>query len=286
MNNIKIKSYSIKYFGIPSILLSAIILFSACFFLSCDKNILPEEGSIADLTPPSPAFTFKQDEANYLNISFVNQSISATDFAWDFGDGTSSTDKSPTHIYSAEGKYIVALTASDKLGVSNTITKELEIVEPEVEFTPVILNPGFDIEGADAYRDGWRNADLGGVIQITSSPVHTAPKAAKFPAAGDRIAYQLIEVQKNKKYVVSFYYTLLATPEGSISVSILGGEVTDPTKVEAATIAKFTGTDQTDPSTYLLGSVEFNSGSNNYIAIFVTNAGAEARIDSFTIAEQ
>ncbi|ETR66092.1 MAG: hypothetical protein OMM_05807 [Candidatus Magnetoglobus multicellularis str. Araruama] len=50
-----------------------------------------------------------------LSVSFENQSEieNATDYFWDFGDGTNSTGQTPTHIYTSAGVYAVTLTVFD-----------------------------------------------------------------------------------------------------------------------------------------------------------------------------
>jgi len=35
-------------------------------------------------------------------------------FAWDFGDGTTSTEQNPSHTYEKEGEYTATLTVSDQ----------------------------------------------------------------------------------------------------------------------------------------------------------------------------
>jgi PKD repeat protein len=267
-------------------LLGLVMVLLIGFTISCDDRFeIPAAGSLADQTPPEANFTATPNETNYKQIDFANTSISATDFAWDFGDGGTSTDKEPTHTFPGEGDYTITLTASDKLGATNTITKTITLIEPIISFTPEILNPGFDIEGADAYRDNWRNDALGGPIQITTSPILDGTRASKLPTAGDRVGYQLITVQENKDYTVNFYYTMKTSPAGTVEVRILGGHVTDPTAVVSSTLAHVSLNDQTDANTYVAASISFSSGSNTEVAIYFTNVDCESRLDAFSITE-
>ena len=46
-----------------------------------------------------------------LKVQFTDESIgSPTSWNWDFGDGTSSTEKNPVHTYNSSGQYTVTLT--------------------------------------------------------------------------------------------------------------------------------------------------------------------------------
>ena len=45
-------------------------------------------------------------------VTFINTSESASDYAWDFGDGETSTEESPVHTYTEAGTFTVALTVS------------------------------------------------------------------------------------------------------------------------------------------------------------------------------
>ncbi|MFA5212574.1 MAG: DUF2341 domain-containing protein, partial [Methanoregula sp.] len=58
-----------------------------------------------------------------LHIQFIDIStVNPTSWAWDFGDGATSTSQNPIHTYGAVGNYTVTLTATNGYG-SNTITK-------------------------------------------------------------------------------------------------------------------------------------------------------------------
>jgi len=167
--------------------------------------------------------------------------------------------------------------------VAFTITAKAQENE---QFTPEILNPGFDIEGDMKFRGHWINKSLGGGVQVSKGPVYEGLRSGKFPADGTRIAYQVIVVEKNKNYKLSFFYTMKPEPKGTLTVAILSGDVNDIDQISKATINSVVLNDQEKQNAYVPGSVSFNSGDNDEIAIFVSNIDAEARIDSFTIVEE
>ena len=49
-------------------------------------------------------------------ITFINISENATSYLWNFGDGNTSTQSNPTHIYNAAGTYILQLTVTGPEG--------------------------------------------------------------------------------------------------------------------------------------------------------------------------
>ncbi|HEY3361478.1 MAG TPA: PKD domain-containing protein [Methanosarcina sp.] len=56
-----------------------------------------------------------------LTVAFTDKSKGTlTSWAWNFGDGASSTEQNPIHQYSQEGKYKVTLTVTNAAGSSTT----------------------------------------------------------------------------------------------------------------------------------------------------------------------
>ena len=268
--------------------MGSMFLLLSVFLSSCDFGYeLPEANSIPDETPPSASFDFKANDADFMQIDFTNLSASATDYSWDFGDGESSTDSDPSHTYASIGTYTVSLTASDKLGVTSTTSKEILIEEPASAPLPTVLEAGFEDnslpDGSGDGRDSWRN-DAGGVIQITSSPVHEGAQAAKLPSDGDRVGYQSIAVVPDTDYRLSFYYTMKSDP-GTLTVAILNSEISDLSEVAGATIASVELTDNSDPDTYVNEILSFNSGEHSVVGIVFFNTGSECRLDSFEFIE-
>lgn len=84
-------------------------------------------------------------------IQFSDQSTgNPTSWSWDFGDGSTSISKNPTHTYSKAGTYTVSLTVSSNTG-SNTITKTNFITVTDIN--GILFNPNLtygtvtDIDG-------------------------------------------------------------------------------------------------------------------------------------------
>jgi PKD repeat protein len=70
-------------------------------FQACKKN--PEQ-AVKDVV-----FT---DVVKSYVVTFTNTTTDATSYRWDFGDGTSSTETSPSHTYKTKGKYVTTLYAT------------------------------------------------------------------------------------------------------------------------------------------------------------------------------
>jgi len=108
---------------------------------------------------------------------FTNTSLAGQSFQWNFGDGSTSTDINPTHLYSAAGTYTITLIANDP-GTCNLIdsTKQTITVanNPTANFsfspaTPIENTPtSFTNQSSpDAVNFVWNFGD-GDTLQTTS----------------------------------------------------------------------------------------------------------------------
>ena len=80
--------------------------------------------------PPSVSFDAVQDADNFLLYHFENTSLNAATYMWDFGDGNTSTDASPSHTYAEAGWKTVKLTGTSEGGVSASFESSFEIHDP------------------------------------------------------------------------------------------------------------------------------------------------------------
>ncbi|WP_374311544.1 PKD domain-containing protein [Microbacterium sp.] len=78
-----------------------------------------------------------------------------TDYAWNFGDGETSTQADPTHVYAAAGTYTVSLTVTDSEGFTSavaTIDVTVAHADPTAAFTADVsgLSVAVDATGSSA----------------------------------------------------------------------------------------------------------------------------------------
>lgn len=78
-------------------------------------------------------------------VAFTALTHSAVSWSWDFGDGQTSTEQNPVHMYSIGGYYVATLTAKDANG--NLATDEVKLA---IALTPYALLTGDHT--ADGYK--------------------------------------------------------------------------------------------------------------------------------------
>jgi PKD repeat protein len=97
------------------------IFFFAIVILLCFNSCKKEKSVLAEAK-----FTFSGNlEAIPTQIQFTNNSFGIS-YVWDFGDGTSSNEKNPSHTYNEYGLYKVKLTARGTNNI-DTLVKDLLI---------------------------------------------------------------------------------------------------------------------------------------------------------------
>lgn len=82
---------------------------------------------------PTPAATQKPPRVSFdwgatgLRVSFENATRNAASWTWDFGDGTTSTMRNPSHTYAAAGSYTVVLSAVSSTGLTASRSKTVTV---------------------------------------------------------------------------------------------------------------------------------------------------------------
>lgn len=106
---------------------------------TCQSAMQTLVASIFDV--PLASFTSFE---NGLEVTFTNTSTGGGSYLWDFGDGSTSTEINPVHLYSSEGEYVVTLTITNDCGndesSSNISVNGTGVIENDPSFV-VYPNP-------------------------------------------------------------------------------------------------------------------------------------------------
>ncbi|MDD5694044.1 MAG: PKD domain-containing protein [Bacteroidales bacterium] len=87
---------------------------------------------------PVPAYDMVVDG---LTVTFTNTTQYGQTYLWDFGDGQTSTEQSPVHVYAAGGFFNVTMTATNSFG-SASLLKPLFLVGSTPPLTADLLQGG------------------------------------------------------------------------------------------------------------------------------------------------
>ncbi len=87
------------------------------------------ETVITVIDPPTAAFRVEQQDDD--TFRFINQSSNADTYQWDFGDGSSSSQQSPTHTFDS-GRFQVTLRTSNDVASAGPARAEVVVADPPV----------------------------------------------------------------------------------------------------------------------------------------------------------
>ncbi len=85
----------------------------------------------ADFTANQPLKGAAPLQVQFFDISQGNP----TSWKWQFGDGDSSSEKNPSHIYKSNGRYSVKLTVTNENGSNTKQNPDYVIIEPTISIT-------------------------------------------------------------------------------------------------------------------------------------------------------
>jgi parallel beta-helix repeat protein len=124
--------------------------------------------SVGERQAPQALFAFSPTQPSVVDaVHFADQSSDAegqvVSWKWEFGDGTPSADRNPTHTYSRKGTFTVKLTVTDNDGLTGVKTLSLTVVNlpPDASFTS---QPPAPVVGQSVRFDGSASTDRDGTI--------------------------------------------------------------------------------------------------------------------------
>ena len=175
---------------------------------SCNSGVDTIE--VFDFALPTASFTYTNSFLTYL----FTQGATGTglSYAWDFGDGNSSTDPNPIHLYSQSGNYTVTLTVTDTCGNLKTSSQTINVV-----------NVGFDAQNAG--------------FQLNPNPT-TANLMLQMPSSIDKATLEIsdlsgrtLRTQSMQQTEQAIQISLAEFSAGTYVLSIHHGQETWTTRV-------------------------------------------------------
>jgi gliding motility-associated-like protein len=155
--------------------------------VTSDKGCSKDTSKLVEITyRPTLNFTFSNLCEN-KEVIFDNSFSNANTYNWNFGDGNTTIDENPTHIYNIAGSYDIKLIGSSAIGCSDSITKSINIhPTPIADFSFSNVCIGDRMLFSDMSQGN--NSTIAGYLwdfgdghgEITKNPIHEYNQADSF----------------------------------------------------------------------------------------------------------
>ena len=121
-------------------------------------------------------------------VQFTNSSSGGNTYLWDFGDGGTSTEFAPSHLYNTPGTYTVSMLMTDSYGCSVADTADIQVFaipDPVASIDPVApICPGGSAQVTASDGTAWTWFPGIGVSDVNvQSPVITPPEPMTYSVA-------------------------------------------------------------------------------------------------------
>lgn len=175
-----------------------------------------------------------------LAVTFNNQSVGATSYAWDFGDGGTATETNPLHLYTNAGSYTVTLSAMNA-GATNTLTRTNYVVvmaPGRLMVTPSIVDFGLIPMGATAQASLTVSNSGGGLLDGTawiSGTVFAVESDAVYSLAPASATNVIVTFAPSAAGAFSDAIVFVST--GGVSTNTLVGRAANPPVIVLLTLS-------------------------------------------------
>ena len=145
--------------------------------IGCDDTLFISK-KIKALEPHADFFSSDLSACAPSLVNFHDLSVDADNYLWNFGDGTTSTNVNPSHIYNTPGIFSVKLVTFSKLGCADSVLlpQYIRVLGPTTNFTVSTsegcspLEVTFADHSVNAVSYSWNFGD--GYSDFITNPAH------------------------------------------------------------------------------------------------------------------
>lgn len=196
-----------------------------------------------------------------FDVTFNNTTEGGTSYQWDFGDGATSTEKSPTHTYANKGKFVVTLSVT----AANGKVEEGSTVVHIAKTSPVKLDDNSFADWDDVSTVVWESQDPSNPLQMAkfdydATSVYFYVESKRTLADDDILDIYLDTDGQPTGYDLSGYF-----PGAGIE-ALIEGQVLDPTDPWADFFyysgdgSSWDWSDASIPGAYVIGTLKQEGG--------------------------
>lgn len=204
--------------------------YNVIFTASNDGVTDSESMSVTVVPPPVPAEIVTIDAApspaeTGTEVQFTSNVLGDTpiEYNWSFGDGTTGSGASPTHVYETPGTYDVSLEVVNETGTdTRTLTLEVVPAVPAICLEITEMNSAFFPRNSSTLTDEARSA-LQENVDILAECANLNGRIEGFAAPGERNPQELSE--DRARAVEQFYLDngIVATRLVSMGLGVVSG---------------------------------------------------------------
>jgi len=159
--------------------------------VTATHSLLSDSVAVEFYVPDAPAAAFSSNSPVCIGtpVAFTNLSSGPggipIDYLWGFGDGATSTEESPEHLYAEAGTFTVVMTATNVGGsdvATGTVTVD-PVPEAAFTFSPLYPLPGQAVHFYDASTNnpiGWQWTFGDGGSASIPNPIHSYAAAGTY----------------------------------------------------------------------------------------------------------
>ncbi|MGC5224156.1 PKD domain-containing protein [Micromonospora sp. DT81.3] len=207
-----------------------------------------------------------------------------TGYSWNFGDGTTSTQASPTKTYAAAGTYTVTLTVTDSMGATSapatrsvTVTAQAFVARDDFERSVASGWGTATVGGAWTTNNNALFSVSGGVGRMSMSAGQTRSAALSGLSVQNQDARLLLSTDKVADGGgLHFNYQVHKTTAGEYRLKLR----ISATGVVTVSIAKLVGTTETLVANKVLTGYTYTAGGKLQLRLQSTTAGGSTTLNA------